>query len=310
MRECVKCKSNEYTNKNIVMMINECGHPLCRNCVENLFARNAAPCHVCGKTLRKNNFWEQIFDDPMIEKENHIRRRLRKIYNLKLEDFSSLREFNDYLERFEYLVANLASDIDVEETEMEINTFKDTNIELIERNRKKLDDDQKWVMQHLKEEKDMKNRLNEVHQQETKEEELSAVKDTKAIIEELRESDVPAEVILDRERKRQIEIELEEKEKAAERKRRNKEMMDGRKRAADWSTSFATVQRQSGRSYEYTPLQLLINGPAVPELEQLESKGYLRYIKVPSQHRVAGGFTAHTGCMRALFESRIDLFSY
>lgn len=50
-----------------------------RNCVENLFARNAGPCHVCGKTLRKNNFWEQVFDDPLIEKETHIRRRLRKV---------------------------------------------------------------------------------------------------------------------------------------------------------------------------------------------------------------------------------------
>ncbi|KAK6056480.1 zinc finger, C3HC4 type [Cooperia oncophora] len=78
MRECGKCKSNEYTNKNLVMMVNECGHPLCKNCVENLFSRNAGPCHVCGKTLRRNNFWEQVFDDPLIEKETHIRRRLRK----------------------------------------------------------------------------------------------------------------------------------------------------------------------------------------------------------------------------------------
>ncbi|KHJ76215.1 zinc finger, C3HC4 type, partial [Oesophagostomum dentatum] len=101
MRECTKCKSNEYTNKNLVMMVNECGHPLCKNCVENLFVRNAGPCHVCGKTLRKNNFWEQVFDDPLIEKETHIRRRLRKTYNLKKDDFPSLREFNDYLERFE-----------------------------------------------------------------------------------------------------------------------------------------------------------------------------------------------------------------
>lgn len=46
--------------------------------------------------------------------------------------------------------------------------------------------------------------------------------DTKAIMDELRESNVPAEVILDRERKRQIEQELEEKEEAARRKKRNK----------------------------------------------------------------------------------------
>ncbi|VDN37669.1 unnamed protein product [Cylicostephanus goldi] len=77
-------------------------------------------------------------------------------------------------------------------------------------------------MQNLKEDRDMRNRVDQAHSQESKEAEKSAVKDTKAIMEELRESNVPAEVILDRERKRQIEQELEEKEEAARRKKRNK----------------------------------------------------------------------------------------
>lgn len=42
---------------------------------------------------------------------------------------------------------------------------------------------------------------------------------SKAIIDELRESDLPAEVILDRQRKRQIEAELAEKEEASRRKK-------------------------------------------------------------------------------------------
>lgn len=222
MRECGKCKSNEYTNKNLVMMVNECGHPLCKNCVDNLFSRNAGPCHVCGKTLRRNNFWEQVFDDPLIEKETHIRRRLRKIYNLKKDDFPSLKEFNDYLERFEYIVCNLACGIDVEETEAEVAAFKERNAELIERNKKRLDEDQLWILQNLKEDRDMKNRVDLAHNQENKEVEKSAVHDTKAIMDELRESNVPAEVILDRERKRQIEQELEEKEEAARRKNETK----------------------------------------------------------------------------------------
>ncbi|KHJ77132.1 zinc finger, C3HC4 type, partial [Oesophagostomum dentatum] len=152
MRECTKCKSNEYTNKNLVMMVNECGHPLCKNCVENLFVRNAGPCHVCGKTLRKNNFWEQVFDDPLIEKETHIRRRLRKvdsvfIYNLKKGRLSFAagvqrlsRETNnnvDFVFRFETIVCNLCFGTDVEETEAEINAFKEANAELIEKNKKR-----------------------------------------------------------------------------------------------------------------------------------------------------------------------------
>lgn len=42
---------------------------------------------------------------------------------------------------------------------------------------------------------------------------------SRAIIDELRESDLPAEVILDRQRKRQIEVELAEKEEVARRKK-------------------------------------------------------------------------------------------
>ncbi|KAJ1353594.1 hypothetical protein KIN20_010249, partial [Parelaphostrongylus tenuis] len=362
MRECGKCKSSEYTNKNLVMMVNECGHPLCKNCVDNLFARNAAPCHVCGKTLRRNNFWEQVFDDPMIEKEAHIRRRLRKIYNLKKDDFPSLREFNDYLERFETIVCNLTSGVDVEETEAEIAEFKEANQELIERNKKRLDEDQIWIMQNLKEDREMKSRVDYVHNQEhaLKKANLpkrkltvcsvlpvltlysndssslivrvpaqkkcavgiavlflgvprmkrtrSAVKDTKAIMEELRESNVPAEVILDRERKRQIEHELEEKEEAARRKKRNKgtrEILQDRKRMAE-SMSFSTSQRSSGRTFVYKPPRLLINGPGLPNEEELESKGYLQHVRAASLARMAGGFTTKTGCMRALFESFME----
>lgn len=44
----------------------------------------------------------------------------------------------------------------------------------------------------------------------------------KSIIEELKDSDLPAEVILDRQRKRQIEADLAEKEEAAKRKRKLK----------------------------------------------------------------------------------------
>lgn len=156
MRECPKCKAKEYNNRTMLMMINECGHPLCRNCVENLFARNSGPCPQCGKILWKKGFWEQIFDDPVVEKENHIRKKLGKIYNLKRMDFPTLRDFNNYLERIETIVMNLTYNIDVEETEAEVNRFKSENSELIERNKRKLDEDQIWIFQMLEEEQKKK----------------------------------------------------------------------------------------------------------------------------------------------------------
>ncbi|CAD6195833.1 unnamed protein product [Caenorhabditis auriculariae] len=266
------------------MMINECGHPLCKNCVENLFARNSGNCHVCSRLLKKNGYREQIFDDPLIDKETAIRRRLRKIYNLKRDDFPTLREFNDYQER-------------------------EKNKDTIERNKRRLDEDQKWIEDNLRDERAMKNRINEVLAQESKENENTAVTDTKAIMEELRESNVAAEIILDRERKRQIEKELEEKEEQEKRKRIHKELLQDRKRHAE-SMSFTSTMRVAGRPYTHQPLDLVINGPTLPSMKDIETMGYLTHMKAASAGRVAGGYTSSLGCMRAIFESRVDLLAF
>uniref|UniRef100_A0A1I7T5Y0 RING-type domain-containing protein n=1 Tax=Caenorhabditis tropicalis TaxID=1561998 RepID=A0A1I7T5Y0_9PELO len=310
MRECKKCKSNEYTNKQLVMMINECGHPLCKNCVDNIFALNSGNCHVCNRVLRKNGFREQIYDDPLIDKETFLRRKLRKIYNLKLDDFENLKEFGDYQERFETLVYNLVFETNVNETNAEIQAFEEKHKEKIDRNKRRLDEDQKWVEDQLRDERQMKARINEHMETDAKEKEnATAVTDTRKIMDELRDSNVAAEVILDRERKKQIEKELEEKEEQEKRKRRNKEMLQTRKRAAE-NMSFNTVIRIAGRAYVHQPLELVINGPPMPNASQIESMGYLAHIRHASADLIAGGYTSALGCSRALFEARIDLFSF
>lgn len=85
-RECPKCKTSSSSNKSLVMMINECGHPICKNCVDNIFAKNSAPCPMCDKVLKKNNYWEQKFDNPKIEREVFHRKRLGKVclFGIKL----------------------------------------------------------------------------------------------------------------------------------------------------------------------------------------------------------------------------------
>ncbi|CAL2034025.1 unnamed protein product [Caenorhabditis brenneri] len=282
MRECKKCKSNEYTNKQLVMMINECGHPLCKNCVDNIFAMNSGECHVCNRVLRKNNFREQIYDDPLIDKETFLRRKLRKIYNLKQDDFATLKEFGDYQERFETLVYNLVFETDVSETNAEISAFEEKNKELIDRNKRRLDEDMKWIEDQLRDERAMKLRISEHLETDAKEKEnQTAVTDTRKIMDELRDSNVAAEVILDRERKKQIEKELEEKDEQEKRKKRNKEILQTRKRAAE-NMSFNTVIRIAGRAYVHQPLELVINGPPMPSPKQIEDMGYLAHIRQAS----------------------------
>ncbi|VDM94955.1 unnamed protein product [Thelazia callipaeda] len=303
MRECPKCKSKEYSSRAMLMMINVCGHPICRNCVDNLFARNSGPCPQCGKILWKKGFWPQVFEDPVIEKENYIRKKLKKVFNLKRSDFTDLNEFNNYLERLEAIILNLTHNMDTEETEAEIDRFKEENVTIIKRNKRKLDDDQMWVRQLLQEEQRLK--IHDVNgaQDENLMESSTNVSKAKAIIDELRQSDLPAELILDRQRKQQIEVELAEKEEAA---RRKKSRIDSYLKRCD-TTSFAPV-RISGAPFEYHELELPFNGPSLPKIEDLSRTGYLQHVLQISSTRFAGGFTSETCCFRALFDSRIDLF--
>ncbi|KAH7713000.1 CBN-MNAT-1 protein [Aphelenchoides avenae] len=301
MRQCPKCRTTEYQNPKLVMMINECGHPLCSICVENIFARNTNRCPAdgCGKTLYRKNFWEQLFDDPFIEKENHIRRRLDKVFNLKEEDFTTLREFNDYLENVENIVFDLVQEQNVDEREAEIKEFKEKNAELIERNRKKLSKDDIWVNQQLEEEARMagRNRVDEAAEKKR-----AGGANPKAIIDELRNTDLPAEVILDRQRKIKIEAELAEKEEAL-RKKREKERLRNRD-----NVSLGPV-RQAGQPYAHRVPEMPLNGPRMPTDEEIEQLGYLQHIRQPSAARVAGGFLPVLGCSRALFEARQDLLT-
>jgi CDK-activating kinase assembly factor MAT1 len=137
------------------MMINECGHPICQNCVDNIFSRNANTCPYqgCERVLKKNTFWPQIFDDPMIEKENFIRKKVLKVYNLLEDDFPSLREYNDFLEHVEEIIYKLVNDEDVAEVEEEMRTFREEHADIIERNRRRLNADDKWINEILDEEK-------------------------------------------------------------------------------------------------------------------------------------------------------------
>ncbi|KFO22952.1 CDK-activating kinase assembly factor MAT1 [Fukomys damarensis] len=90
---------------------------LCESCVDLLFVRGAGNCPECGTPLRKSNFRVQLFEDPTVDKEVEIRKKVLKIYNKREEDFPSLREYNDFLE-------------EVEEIELFENTFEQLTVEV------------------------------------------------------------------------------------------------------------------------------------------------------------------------------------
>ncbi|KAI7758116.1 hypothetical protein M8C21_019481, partial [Ambrosia artemisiifolia] len=64
-------------------------------------------------------------------KEMTIRKRIGNIFNKRVEDFSSLREYNDYLEEVEDMIVNLIDGVDVPAIEAKIAQYQKENAEQI-----------------------------------------------------------------------------------------------------------------------------------------------------------------------------------
>ncbi|KAF7636527.1 RING-type domain-containing protein [Meloidogyne graminicola] len=304
-RQCPKCKTSEFQNRSLVMMLNECCHPICQNCMENLFARNVGQCPYkdCDRTLKKSGFWIQEFDDLRVERENFIRKRILKTYNLQEDDFDNLRDYNDYLERVEDIIFKLANDIDTDAVEAEVKTFREENAELIERNKRRPTKDDLWIRRMLDEDELRKQKLENEHKNDLNQ--IKSLFNPRDVIEELRSSDLPAEVVLDRQRKKQIEHDMAEKEKAERIKRIKQEE---KQRSSD--RVVYGVVRHAGKPYFHATPILSINGPPMISEYELIENNFLKHIREPSVQSFAGGFHAKLGCMRALYEARADLFLF
>lgn len=123
---CPVCKSMRYLNQGMTYMVNpECYHKMCESCVDRIFSSGPAPCPIagCKRTLRKNKFRKQTFEDVSIEREVDIRRRVGNMYvplcvyiaartdrpsfNRREDDFDTLLDFNNYLNEVEDVTYDL-----------------------------------------------------------------------------------------------------------------------------------------------------------------------------------------------------------
>jgi len=301
-------------------MINVCGHSLCKYCVEKLFNRNTGPCPTCGKTLNKNAFWEQQFDDPIVEKEVYFRKKLQRTFNLKQEDFATLEEFNAYLQEIEEIVFNFVFDRNFEETEKRVKEFRKENAHLIEKNKTKKSKDEEWIAAQLAEEQSFKERIQNYQLQESENAEWGNEQNEKdatdqELIKELMKSDLPAELVVGNKRRKLEEAkrELEEKEKL--KKAAGKLAAAVPKSKTGWDSSgqqnviFAPVlEALDGEPFVYESPQLETNGPDVPPIGELGKLGYLKNIRSASVADLAAGYTEAIACCRALTEAFCDMY--
>ena len=65
-----------------------------------------------------------------------------------------------------------------------------------------------------------------------------------------------------------------------------------------------------GPLYVYEEPVIVVNGPRVPPLEELEAKKFTKHIRTESPAEKAGGFLSKISCLRALQEAMQSLYTF
>ncbi|XP_059815941.1 CDK-activating kinase assembly factor MAT1 isoform X2 [Hypanus sabinus] len=206
---CPRCKTTKYRNPSLKLMVNVCGHTLCESCVELLFIRGSGNCQECGTALRKNNFRVQLFEDPTVDKEVEIRKKVLKIYNKREEDFQTLKEYNDFLEEIEDIVNNLTNNMDVENTRRKMEQYQKDNKDIIYRNKLKLNREQEDLEETLELERQENEQRRILLLREEQMQQLAKKKNKQALIDDLESSQLPASMLLAQHKDRAVQLEAQ-----------------------------------------------------------------------------------------------------
>ncbi|XP_043553187.1 CDK-activating kinase assembly factor MAT1 [Chiloscyllium plagiosum] len=302
-QRCPRCKTTKYRNPSLKLMVNVCGHTLCESCVELLFIRGSGNCQECGTALRKNNFRVQLFEDPTVDKEVEIRKKVLKIYNKREDDFCTLKEYNDFLEEVEDIVNNLTNNIDVENTKRKMEQYQKDNKDIIYRNKLKLSREQEDLEEALEFERQESDQKRMLFLKEEQMQQLAKKKNKKALIDDLESSQLPASMLLaqHKDRAAQLETQLETQQQV-----RSVTFSTGIKMGQQ--ISLQPMPRIEETLYVYQPLQIETYGPRVPECELLGKQGYLNHVRTATSQDLAGGYTSSLACYRALQDAFSGLF--
>ncbi|KAJ3612806.1 hypothetical protein NHX12_019064 [Muraenolepis orangiensis] len=313
----------------------------CENCVDMLFVRGSGNCVQCDTPLRKSNFRVQLFEDPAVDKEVEIRKKVLKMYNKRHFDFPSLRAYNDYLEQVEDLVYNLTNNLDVEGTKLMMEQYQRENQDVIKRNKVKMTREQEELEELLLLEQQGNEQRRLDNLQEEQRQLQSKRKNKQTLLDELERSRVPATILLAQHKDRVAQLETQ---------------IEKQKQAVKTTTVFSTgivmgqtvslqpVAKMEEVLYRYQPLHIETYGPPVPELDHLERLGpgdptvaaavlkedfrtsrllskrarrglgspfpgrYLNHVRAAMPQDTAGGYSSGLACHRALQDAFSGLF--
>ncbi|KAK7103345.1 CDK-activating kinase assembly factor MAT1-like [Littorina saxatilis] len=304
---CPRCKTTKYRNPSLKLMVNACGHSLCESCVDLLFIKGSGVCPECGVALRRNNYRLQVFEDAGVEKEVDIRKKVLRDFNKKEEDFGSLQDYNDYLEKVETIIFNLASGVEVESTRKMIEQYKKENKEFIKKNQSKLSRDEEYLEELIDMEKqEAASRKQTTMEEETREKALKR-KHKDALIDELMFSDMPANAIMATHKQTSVVTKKEE------------ETRPPPSAAPTFSTGMRFTQQSvfntggqvtESKPYVFTPLELETCGPPYPDIHSIMNDGFLSNVRPSTEMELAGGFEPQVACQRALQDTFCGLYYF
>ncbi|KAK7070750.1 CDK-activating kinase assembly factor MAT1 [Halocaridina rubra] len=303
--QCPACKGTKYRNPQMKLMVNVCGHPLCDACVRMYFLKESAQCPECGMVLKRSKFRVQVFEDPFVEKEIDIRRKVMRVYNKFEEDFETMSEYNDYLEEVEQIVYNLTNDINRLETEKKIEAYERLHRDDIKKNFGKKSKADEEIQRQLDIENLMSEDRKKTSQEEEERDKILREKSKTSLIQELMASEGDAKTILEDHAKR---LEEEKKQEHIVREREQLAKAQAALKAKEFTSGVkigfsaminAPVNTVKEEKYVYQPPDLPFTLP-VPSWDELESGGYLNHVRRASPQANAGGYTEHYACLRAL----------
>lgn len=238
-----------------------------------------------------------MFEDPQVEKEIDIRRRILRDYNKKVrrlcrklfsrwnssvhfslqeEDFATPEEYDDYLEEIENIIYNLCHDIDVTNTNKRIDQYKRENREIIMKNKSRVGRDEQELLLVLEQEK-IENEQRRIEREAIERDAMKKkLKEKEALIDELMFSYEDASKIVDGYAKQ------------AEKTREEAKILPAAKSQVEFSTGvkfgqpaqFLPVPKlEEGPVYVYESPTIITDGPPPPSLTEIEANGYTQHIR-------------------------------
>ncbi|XP_069951723.1 CDK-activating kinase assembly factor MAT1 [Cherax quadricarinatus] len=294
--QCPSCRCTKYRNPQMKLMVNVCGHPLCDSCVQMYFIKESGQCPECDMVLKRSKFRVQLFEDPLVEKEIDIRRKVIKIYNMNEEDFPTVEEWNKYLEEIEEIVYNITNDINRPEMEKKMENYEKMHKNDIRKNYIKKSREQEEIDRYLDAEMIRSIERQRLQREEMEKSKLSRERQKTSLIKDLMASEGDASLIVQSHAER-----LKEEQQRENQKKKELEIAMAQANLKEFSSGvkigFAGLGRE--KPYKYEPPKLSASLP-VPTWEELESGGYLNHVRRASPQAIAGGYTEHYACLRAL----------